>query len=129
MKDLSKDLEVAILNAIEVMGFAVDVTEVKSEKLASLMKSKIDSFTYTKELIVSWQNSQNSPSDFKLKGYVEKLIKSGENSIETLRQALRKNIDAEEVDAEKLGEAIKAKPIIFKAIAEINSGVIQLRTQ
>ncbi len=129
MKDLSKDLEEAITNAIDVMGFSVDVTEVKSEKLAALMQSKIDSFTYTKELIISWQNSQNSPSKEKLKAYIERLVKAGNNSIETLRQALRKKIDVDDVDPEKLGQAVKAKPVIFKAIAEINSGVYQLQAQ
>ena len=129
MKNLSQDLEIAILNAIDVMGFSVDITEVKSEKLAALMQSKIDSFTFTKELIISWQNSQNHPSDTKLKNYVEMLIKAGENSIETLRQALRKNIETDEVDADKLGTAIKAKPIIFKSLSEINSGIIQLKNQ
>ena len=95
MKHLSADLEVAISNAIETLGFSVDIDKVNSEKLESLMKSKADSFLYTKELILSWENSLNAPSDKKLYRYITDLIKAGESSIEDLRKALRKKIDTD----------------------------------
>lgn len=129
MKNLSQDLEIAIENCIEALDYQVDITEVDSDKLAKLMQSKTDSFTFTKDLIVQWENSQNAPSHAKLKEYISNLVGAGDNAIETLRQALRKKIDFEKVDAEKHGLAVKAKPIIFRAINEINAGVLQLRMQ
>lgn len=129
MKGLSDDLEVAIANAIETLAFNVDIKAVNSEKLDALMRSKADAFIYTKELILTWQTSQNSPKETKLRKYITSLIKAGENSVKDLRLALRKNIDTELVDPEHLGRAIKAKPIIFKAINELNSGIIQLKLQ
>lgn len=129
MIGLSEDLDLAIGNAIDVLNTPVDITEVDSEKLANLMKSITDGFIYTKELIVSWENSQNAPSHAKLKGHIEKLVTAGENSMEILRKALRKSINPEEVDAEKYGISIKAKPIIFSAINAINAGVIELKLQ
>jgi hypothetical protein len=40
MKGLSQDLEVAISNAIDILGFTVDIDKVDSEKLENLMKSR-----------------------------------------------------------------------------------------
>jgi len=129
MKGLSQDLEVAVSNAIDILGFVVDIDKVDSDELESIMKSKADSFLYSKELILTWQNSQNSPNDAKLKKYIEKLIKAGENSILDLRLGLRKKIDPDKVDAKNLGKAVKAKPILYKAITELDSGLIQLKLQ
>ena len=129
MKNLSQDLEVAISNAIETLGFSVDIDKVNSEKLESLMKSKADSFLYTKELILSWENSLNAPSDKKLYKYITDRVKAGESSIVDLRLALRKKIDTDLVDVEKIGVSIKAKQIIYKAITELDSGLIQLKMQ
>jgi len=126
MKGLSQDLEIAIQDAIDNLGFAVDIDELNSDELDSLMKSKADGFTHTKGLILDWQNQQNSPSEKKLHKYISNLLKSGENSIEDLRKALRKKIDAE---SKKIGSSIKAKQAIYKYITELDSGLIQLRLQ
>jgi hypothetical protein len=129
MKNLSEDIEYAISNCIDVLNFNVDIDEVKSDKLEAIMKAKIDTFLSTKELIISWQNSMNAPGEFKLKTYIEYLVVAGETSIDVLRKALRKDIDPDELDPEKHGIASKAKPLIFKAINEINAGVIELKLQ
>ena len=129
MKDLSKDVEYAIANCIDVLNFDVDIVEVKSEKLQAVMSSKIDTFASAKELILTWQNSLNAPKETKLRKYVKDLVDAGESAIEVLRFALRKDIDPNEVDPENHGKSAKAKPLIFKAISEINSGVLQLRLQ
>lgn len=129
MKGLSEDLEVAIKNCIETLDYSVDISEVDSDKLAKLMQSKIDSFTFTKELISAWELSSNAPSYEKLERYIKDIIKAGESSIETLRLALRKKINYSELDAERHGIAVKAKPIIFTAINTINTGILQLRLQ
>ena len=129
MKNLSQDIEASIKNSLEGMMRNVDVLGVADEKLSTLVQSRYDSFSAIKEMIALWQNSPNSPSDEKLTKYVKQLIKAGDNSVEVLRQALRKSIDFEELDAEQYGKAIKAKPILFRAIQEIDSGLISLRYQ
>ena len=76
MKGLSSDLEIAIQDAIDNLGFAVDIDELNSDELDSLMRSKADGFTHTKGLIFDWQNQQNSPSEKKLHKYISNLLKS-----------------------------------------------------
>lgn len=129
MKNLSDDIEYAVSNCIDILNFEVDITGIKSDKLEAVMKSKIDSFVSCKELIVSWQNSINAPADQKLERYIVTLVNAGENSIEVLRKALRKKINPYIVEPEKHGAATKAKPLIFKAINEINASVIELKFQ
>jgi hypothetical protein len=65
------------------------------------VKSRIDSFSAIKELLVTWQNSPNTTSHEKLKNYIIDLVRAGENSIEVLRKALKKDIKFSELDAEK----------------------------
>lgn len=129
MQGLSADIEIAIKDSIEGMNLSVNILDVDDDKLANLMKSRLESFSATKEMIKLWQESPNAPSQEKLRKHAKSLIKSGENSIEVLRQALRKKIAFSELDTEKYGTAIKSKPIIFRAINEINSGVLSLKLQ
>ena len=129
MKGLSEEIEISIKNALEGMELSVDILKVDDDKLSTLVKSRIDSFTAIKELLVSWQNSPNAPSHEKLKNYIVELVNAGENSIEVLREALKKKIKFSDLDAEKYGNAIRSKPIILKAITDINSGNLELRNQ
>jgi hypothetical protein len=129
LKNLSSDIEIAIKNSIEGMTLDINLLEVSDDKLEALMKSRQQSFTSIKELILLWQNSPNAPSDQKLAQYIKNLIISGENSIDILRQALRKKIDFGKLNADKHGSAIASKPAIFRSINEINSGVVELKTQ
>jgi len=126
---LSKDIERAIIDSIQGMVINVDIKEVSDEKLSNLMKSRLESFSSIKEMITLWMNSPNAPSDEKINLYATKLIKAGETSIKVLRSALTKKIDFDGLDADKFGTAIRSKPIIFRAINEINSGLIELRNQ
>lgn len=129
MKGLSEEIELSIQNALIGMELNVDLSKVDDDKLSTLVKSRIDSFSAIKELLVSWQNSPNAPSHEKLKNYVIELVSAGENSIEVLRKALKKKIKFEDLEAEKYGNAIRSKPIILKAITDINSGNIELKNQ
>jgi len=123
MKTTSADIELAISNQIDGLTKDVDILLVDDEKLSRLVKSRQDSFVSIKEMLGIWQNSKNAPSESKLIKYTEKLIKAGEKSSEILRKALIKKIDFNELDPEKYGLAIGSKPIIFRAINEINSGI------
>jgi len=129
MKTTSADIELAISNQIDGLTKDVDILLVDDEKLSRLVKSRQDSFVSIKEMLGIWQNSKNAPSESKLIKYTEKLIKAGEKSSEILRKALIKKIDFNELDPEKYGLAIGSKPIIFRAINEINSGITILQRQ
>lgn len=129
MKGLSEEIELSIQDALTGMELNVDLSKVDDDKLSTLVKSRIDSFSAIKELLVTWQNSPNAPNHDKLKNYVIELVSAGENSIEVLRKALKKKINFEELEAEKYGNAIRSKPIILKAITDINAGNIELKNQ
>ena len=129
MKGLSEEIELAIIDSLQGMVLGVDILNVSDEKLSALVKSRTESFSAIKELLVTWQNSPNAPSHDKLKKYIINLVEAGENSIEVLRQGLKKNIDFEGLDAEKYGTAIKSKPLLLKAITDINAGNIELKNQ
>jgi hypothetical protein len=43
-------------------GLNVDLSKVDDDKLSTLVKSRIDSFSAIKELLVTWQNSPNAES-------------------------------------------------------------------
>lgn len=129
MKGLSQEIELSIQNALEGLVLDVNIQNVDDDKLATLVKSRLESFAAIKELLVSWQNSPNAPSHEKLRDYIIELVDAGENSIEVLRDALKKQIDFSELDPERYGAAIKSKPIILRAITDINAGNIELKNQ
>jgi hypothetical protein len=76
-----------------------------------------------------WQNSPNAPREDKLVKYTQKLIQAGNTSANILRSALIKEIDFDDLDPEKYGAAIKSKPVIYRAINEIDSGIKILERQ
>ena len=129
MKGLSADIEIAIENLIEGLEYNIDVENLDDEKLGSVVKSKVSSFTYCKQLIVKWENSLNSPSDDKLRHYIEKLVKAGDSSLEVLRKAFRKKIDYTELDDSKHHLVGQAKAQLHEAIVQIDSSLMDLRMQ
>jgi hypothetical protein len=129
VKGLSEDIELSIQNSLEGMDLGVDVLNVDDDKLASLVKSRLDAFSAIKEQLVIWQNSPNAPSHEKLRGYIIELIHAGENSIEVLRSAMRKRINFSSLDPSKHGTATSSKTVIIKAINDIDVGNKELRNQ
>lgn len=129
MKNLSADIEIAITNSISGLTMDIDILSVDDEKLSRLVTSRQESFTSIKEMLGIWQNSPNAPGEKKLLSYTEKLIKAGNKTSDILRKALVKEIDFEGLDPEKFGTAIKSKPIIYRAINEIDSGIKTLERQ
>lgn len=125
----SSDIEIAISNSIDGLTKDIKIIDVDDDKLERLVKSRQDSFISIKEMLGLWQNSPNAPREDKLIKFTEKLIKAGEKTSNILREALVKKINFDDLDAEKYGQAIKSKPIIYKAIAEINSGIRILERQ
>lgn len=129
MLGLSNDIEFAIDSIIEGLEYDIDISEITADKFDSAMKSKIESFRSAKQMILRWQNNQNSPNEDKLKKYVQRLVKAGDKSLITLRMALREKIDYSAIDATKHHLAVKAKASIHTAIVEIDSSLIELRLQ
>ena len=129
MQGLSKDIEIAVDVTIEGLEYPIDTSTIDSDKLKNIVKAKTDSFKYTKELLLKWQNSNNAPSEEKLKGYVNRLVLAGDMSLNVLRSALRERIDYAELDPSKHAMAISAKPIIHQAIVEIDASLLELRLQ
>ena len=129
MQGLSKDIEIAVDVTIEGLEYPIDTSTIDSDKLKNIVKAKTDSFKYTKELLLKWQNSNNAPSEDKLKSYVNRLVLAGDMSLNVLRSALRERIDYAELDPSKHAMAISAKPIIHQAIVEIDASLLELRLQ
>ena len=129
MKGLSKDIEIAVDTVIEGLEYETDMSLIDADKVKTIVKAKVDSFKYGKELLVRWQNSNNAPNDVTLKKYVKRLIKAGDIALEVLRNALRTKIDYDELDPSKHHLAISVKPSIHQAIIEIDSALIELRMQ
>lgn len=129
MKGLSEEIELSIENMLEGMVLTVDILKVDDDRLSKIVSSRTDSFSAIKKQIVSWQNGPNAPSHEKLKKNIEKLVEAGNNSVNILRQGLRKKINFEDLDIEKHGVASQSKTILLKAINDINSGTIELQNQ
>jgi hypothetical protein len=129
MKGLSKDIEIAVDTVIEGLEYETDMSLIDPDKVKTIVKTKVDSFKYGKDLIVRWQNSNNAPSDDTLKKYVRRLVKAGDIALKVLRNALRSKIDYNELEPSKHHLAISVKPSIHQAIVEIDSSLIELRLQ
>ena len=74
MRGLSKDIEIAVNTVIEGLEYETDMSLVDADKVKTIVKAKVDSFKYGKELLLRWQNSNNAPNETTLKRYVKRLI-------------------------------------------------------
>ena len=135
MKGLSIEIESALQTIIEGLNydFFYGIDEegnsilVDPDKMRSLAASKVSSLKGGKKLLNRWNESINSPSEEKLRKYVEEIVSAGESSIVTLRKVLELKIDYDDLSPEKHNNAINAKPIILEAILEIDSELRDLR--
>ena len=129
MIGLSSDIEFAIKTILDGLELTINVDDIEDDKIRRVMDSKVDSFKYSKELLDKWVNSPNAPSDDKLREYIVRLVAAGDISLDTLRMALRKVIDYEELDETRYSEAIKAKSTILQYITTLDSNLMELRVQ
>lgn len=129
MRGLSDNIQSAVDTILEGLELNFDLAEIDDDKIRRVMDSKVSSFKYTKELLDKWVNSPNSPSERKLRFYVERLVNAGDSSLETLRSALSKKIDYRELAPEKISEAVKAKSTILQYIHQLDSNLMELRVQ
>jgi hypothetical protein len=129
MIGLSKDIQQGLDVVIEGLNYRMDVDAIDPDKVKASMDSKLESFKTAKQLLGKWVNSPNAPSESKFKSYVEQLIESGEASLQTLRQALRADIDYELLDEHKHKLAIQTKLTVLNSINELDSSLVELRVQ
>ena len=129
MIGLSKDIQIAVETVIEGLEYDTDMSLIEPDKVKTVVKAKIDSFKYGKELLLRWSNSSNAPSDDTFKKYVKRLVNAGDVAINVLREALRSTINYDELDPSKHHLAISVKPSIHQAIIEIDASLIELRMQ
>ena len=129
MKGLSSDIEFAIKTILNGLELPINIEITDDDKIKRIMDSKVSSFKYSKELLDKWVKSPNAPSMDKLRGYVTRLVEAGDDSIDTLRSALRKEIDYETIEQVKIAEVVKAKSTIYTYITQLDSGLMELRLQ
>lgn len=129
MQGLSNDIEFAVQTILDGLELDIDIDMIDDDKIRRVMDSKVDSFAHSKQLLDKWQNSPNAPSQDKLKDYIIRLVDAGDNSLHTLRKALAKKIDYEDIDVTRYSEAIKAKSTILQYIHTLDSSLMELRVQ
>jgi hypothetical protein len=129
MIGLSGDIELAVKTILDGLELEIIIDDIEDDKIKKVMDSKVDSFKYSKELLDKWVNSPNAPSDDTLREYIVRLVEAGDNSLDTLRKALRKKIDYEELDSSKYAMAIAAKSTILQYINSLESNLMELRVQ
>ena len=128
MIGLSRDIEVAVETVIEGLEYGTDMSLIEPDKVKTIVKAKVDSFKYGKELLLRWQNSTNAPSEDKFKKYVVRLVKAGDIALNVLREALRAKIDYDDLDPSKHHLAISVKPSIHQAIVAVSYTHLTLPT-
>ena len=129
MKGLSDEIRLALDTVIEGLQYDFLMELLEEDKMKRIMDSKVTSFNSAKKMLDRWMNSPNSPSNDTIKGYIEKLILSGDKALSFLRKALKTPIKFDEINPEKHDAAIKAKPLILEAILDLDSSINELRVK
>jgi len=129
MLGLSNDIELAVETILKGLELHIDLEHTDDDKIKRIMDSKMASFKYSKELLESWLNSPNAPSYARLRQYVERLYGAGGDSVDILRDALRKPIDYDKIDPVKIADAVKAKSTILLYIRQLESGLLEIKLQ
>tara|TARA_R110000772_G_scaffold50518_4_gene116143 strand:- start:23703 stop:26357 length:2655 start_codon:yes stop_codon:yes gene_type:complete len=129
MKGLSSDIQEALEIVIQGLDFKMEVDFIEPDKVKASMDSKLVSFRTAKELLSKWVNSPNAPSEKKFSDYVARLIDSGNDSIITLRKALRAPVNYSELETHKHKLAAQTKLLVLNSITELDSSLIELTHQ
>lgn len=103
------------------------VLSLDPEKMKKIMQSKSSSFTSAKTILNSWMSSPDAPPKKIAKDYIERIVYAGDSALEILRNAFLMEIDYSTLDAHKHDSAIKAKPLIFEAIGDLEHDLKELR--
>ena len=129
MQGLGQDIQESLDIIIEGLNYEFEVETIEPDKIKSSMGSKLASFKIAKELLFTWHNSPNAPSQGKFESYVGYIINSGNKALTTLRSALTQKIDYDLLEEHKHGSAMEAKLVILNSIREMDSSLIELKIQ
>lgn len=129
MKGLSVNIEKAVQTVIKGLELGIDVDTIDDDKIRRVLDKEVESFTHAKSLMEKWINSPNSPSHEKVRTYLQQMVDAGDNSLQTLAEALAKEIDYEKIDPTKISEAIKAKTSLLSYHHQLESNIMELRVQ
>lgn len=128
MEGLSQDIRLALDTVIDGLEYKFsELDMLNPDKMQIIMKSKVSSFTSAKEILIKWAASPNAPTASTMSRYMKEVIEAGDKAMLTLRQALRKEIDYSELDAEKHNQAIVAKSFIINAVFDLDKSLVDLR--
>jgi len=100
---LSSDIELAVTTVLQGLELPVEIDDTEDDKIKRVMDSKRE--------------------------HIERLYGAGTDSVDTLREALRKPIDYAAIEQTKIAEAVKAKSTILDYIRQMESGVLELKLQ
>lgn len=129
MKGYSSDIELAFVTVLEGLVYEIDLNTIDDDKLRQAMDGRVMAFKHAKDILHKWQNHPSAPSEEKLKHYVQQLVNAGDASIGELRNALRKEINYDDLEPTKVANAVKAKSTILIYIDQLNSNLQELRLQ
>jgi hypothetical protein len=129
MQGLGQDIQESLDVIIEGLNYEFEVEAIEPDKIKSSMESKLASFKIAKELLLTWYNSPNSPSQGKFESYVGYIINSGNKALKTLRLALKQKIDYDALEENKHKSAMEAKLVILNSIKEMDSSLTELKVQ
>ena len=144
MRSLSKkDIGVGLDTMIEGLNynfFSIDgkpiddtkemeeyVLSLEPEKMKKIMESKAESFNSAKEILNMWMSSPDAPTRDIARDYIERIVYAGDSALGILRDAYLMDIDYSKLEAHKHASAIKAKPLIFKSIFDLEKDIRELR--
>ena len=128
MIGLSEDIRLGLDEVIKGLEYRFnEVDLLNPEKMQKIMKSKVSSFDVTKGMLMDWIASPNAPRKETLAQYLDNVINAGDKAVLTLRQALRKGINYEELDSDKHDAAIMAKGFLTTSILGMSKSLIELR--
>lgn len=103
------------------------VLSLEPEKMKKIIESKASSFDSAKSILNRWMSSPNAPTKDVARDYIERIVYAGDSAIDILRDAYTMDIDFKELDAHKHDAAIKAKPLIYNSMFELDANLRELR--
>lgn len=103
------------------------VLSLEPEKMKKIMDAKSSSFNSAKSILNRWMSSPKAPHKDVARDYIERIVYAGDSALGILRNAYLMDIDYSELEAYKHDSAIRAKPLIFESISNLEYDIRELR--
>lgn len=138
-EDTRKGLDV-IIEGLNYNFFSVDgtvddgtkemeeyVLSLEPERMKKIIESKSSSFSSAKNILNRWMSSPAAPKKEVARDYIERIVYAGDSAIDILRSAYIMDIDYADLEPHKHAAAIKAKPLIYESIFDLDANLRELR--